>query len=161
MSQLAQPFDFLKLAANIAAEDVQKRVANSGNFQAAEFDKQDEAVVQHKFAAQERAYANKFETQAKKLYAKSGRRGEVPWFQVMQGVLAVYLVLTVFSALYRPNLLGSTVCAVAILMVSQPDSTRLLHFRALAAVIVLTWVYDFVWLFFLNDAEGENQADGG
>jgi len=78
----------------------------------------------------------------------------------MQGVLAIYLVLTMLAALYRPNLIGSTVCAVGIFMVLNPGSVRLLHFRALSVVIVLTWVYDFIWLFFLNDAEDES-TDGG
>ena len=63
--------------------------------------------------------------------------------------------------LVRPDYLSLTCCAVGILVTEHPDLVSRATFRRLAFCIVISWVYDIVYLLFIHDGASENEAEGG
>jgi len=57
--------------------------------------------------------------EAQKLATKMGYQN-IPWLRLTEGVLLVYLVLTVLSMFVRPDFLSVTVCAVGIYVLERP-----------------------------------------
>ena len=64
--------------------------------------------------------------------------------------------------LKRPAVLSLTVGALAIYVLDNPAALRRQTFRGLVLLLVDSWLYDFIWLFFLDvSASEEDEEDGG
>ena len=72
-----------------------------------------------------------------------------------------YLVLTLLSMWQRKDCLNITVCACGIYVLNYPSTIKRSTFRAFVLLILLSWVYDFVYLFVLSSTEAEDEEDGG
>lgn len=62
---------------------------------------------------------------------------------------------------YRADFLSLTCCAVGLLVLDNPDLITRATFRRLALCIVLSWIYDLVYLLIIRDGTAEAEADGG
>ena len=72
------------------------------------------------------------------------------------------LILTLLQMLKRPCMLSLTVCVVAIYVLEYPETIQRNTFRQLVLLIVCSWLYDFVTLFFIeSSAADEDEEDGG
>ena len=98
---------------------------------------------------------------ASQMSRRIGLRGEIPWILATQIVLFIYFILTCFSMFYRADFLSLTCCAVGLLVLDNPDLITRATFRRLALCIVLSWIYDIVFLLFIRDGNAEAEADGG
>ena len=93
---------------------------------------------------------------------RMGFRGEeIPWILATQIILFIYFLLTCFAMFARPDFLSLTCCAVGLLVLDNPDLISRSTFRSLTACILVSWVYDLVYLFMIRDSSQEAEADGG
>lgn len=64
--------------------------------------------------------------------------------------------------LKRPCMLSLTVACVAIYILEFPETMQRNTFRQLVLLIVCSWIYDFLTLFFIeSSAADEDEEDGG
>ena len=64
--------------------------------------------------------------------------------------------------LKRPCMLSLTVACVAIYVLEFPETMQRNTFRQLVLLIVCSWIYDFLTLFFIeSSAADEDEEDGG
>ena len=64
--------------------------------------------------------------------------------------------------LKRPAFVNITVAALAFYVLENPQNISRQTFRGLVLLIVLSWVYDFIWLFFIDaSVSEEDEEDGG
>ena len=61
-------------------------------------------------------------------------------------VLGIYLILTVFAMFYRADFLSLTICTMGIYIIDNPQNCDRGTFRLLVAAIVVSWVYDILYL---------------
>jgi len=85
----------------------------------------------------------------------------VPWANITKYALLIYLVVTCFSCYYRADFMSLTTIALGIYSVELPHFFRRYVFRLLVAFIFITFVYDFIHLFFIHDSREDDEADGG
>lgn len=74
-------------------------------------------------------------------------------------VLLVYLVLTVFSMFYRPDFMSITCVSLGIYAVMNPQGITRSLFRMLVVFMLVSFVYDLVFLIFIHDADAEDELD--
>jgi len=64
--------------------------------------------------------------------------------------------------LKRPAFVNIPVAALAFYVLENPQNISRQTFRGLVLLIVLSWVYDFIWLFFIDaSVSEEDEEDGG
>jgi len=62
----------------------------------------------------------------------------------------------------RTAFLSITVAALALYVLDNPQNVSRQTFRGLVLLIAVSWVYDFLWLFFIDvSASEEDEEDGG
>jgi len=78
-----------------------------------------------------------------------------------QVTLCIYLVLTVCSMFHRADFLSVTICAIGLYVLDNPQNIEQKTFRSLVLMTIVSWAYDLIYLFLLNDSHGANKLDGG
>jgi hypothetical protein len=74
----------------------------------------------------------------------------------------IFACLTMLLMLKRPAFVNITVAALAFYVLENPQNISRQTFRGLVLLIVLSWVYDFIWLFFIDaSVSEEDEEDGG
>jgi len=64
--------------------------------------------------------------------------------------------------LKRTAFLSITVAALALYVLDNPQNISRQTFRGLVLLIAVSWVYDFLWIFFIDvSASEEDEEDGG
>lgn len=86
---------------------------------------------------------------------------EVPWLQVTQVVLLIYFVLISLSSLLRPDFLSLTACTIGIYATENPQNIKRSLFRMLVIFVLMTFVYDFVFLFFIHNSDADDAENAG
>jgi hypothetical protein len=61
----------------------------------------------------------------------------------------------------RPDFLSVTACALGIYATECPQTIKRHLFRMLVLFVVVTFIYDIVFLMFIHDAETEDNESGG
>lgn len=62
----------------------------------------------------------------------------------------------------RPAFVNITVAALALYVLDNPQNISRQTFRGLVLLLVLSWAYDFIWLFFIDSSVSEeDEEDGG
>ena len=62
----------------------------------------------------------------------------------------------------RPAFVNITVAALALYVLDNPQNISRQTFRGLVLLLVLSWAYDFIWLFFIDaSVSEEDEEDGG
>lgn len=74
-----------------------------------------------------------------------------PWLVSLLVILMIQLVLTILSQYMRPDFLNLTICALGLFMVTNPQNVDRKTFRFLIVGIVLSWIYDAFWIFWVAD----------
>jgi hypothetical protein len=98
-------------------------------------------------------YANKF-------VQKLGYR-RANWLPLVHVLIFFMCVLNVFACFSRPDFITSLVCALAIFYLNDNDGINRDQFRYLPLLQLVSILYDFIWLFFLQDMERESEHDEG
>jgi hypothetical protein len=75
--------------------------------------------------------------------------------------LCIYFVLTALSMLLRPDFLSVTACALGIYATECPQNIKRSMFRILVIFVVITFVYDIVFLLFIHDSTQEDSESAG
>lgn len=70
----------------------------------------------------------------------------VPWFTFTCIVLGIYTLLTICVLFFRPDFLNLTICAAATFMLMNTDNIKKWTFRALVLGVLLSLLYDLLWL---------------
>ena len=149
LEQLEAPFGFLIKE----ARDIANRLPDE---QSAEPEKPD-----HKYFKQEKAMEARFDGLAALVAQKAGLdHNNIPWAMATLCVLGVYLILTIFAMFYRADFLSLTICTMGIYIIDNPQNCDRGTFRMLVVAIVVSWVYDILFLW-LRSASHENKLSGG
>ena len=85
---------------------------------------------------------------------------QINWARLCFTVTLIYTVLNLFAGLYRADFVNTTVCAVAIFLLTNPEMVDKTSFRLLVAGTFLSLVYDIVWRC-MQDFDAEELADCG
>ena len=93
--------------------------------------------------------------------AKKLGMNSVPWFRLTCYVLGIYSLLTCLVMFFRTDFINLTVCTVAIYMMMNTDKIRKWTFRMLVMAIILSMVYDVIWVIMIQDFSSERPEDGG
>ena len=79
-----------------------------------------------------------------------------------KAVVYIFLVLVLLQMLKRPCFLSLTAIALALYVLEYPENIQRNTFRQLVVLLVLSWGYDFMQLFFIDaSASDEDEEDGG
>lgn len=128
-----------------------------------ELEKEEEAERHgdHKYFDQEKKAEAAFDQYAAQLAARYNVE-TIPWLEITRFVTWIFLGITLLSMLKRTAFLSVTVAAVALYVLENPKNIGRQTFRGLVALIALSWVYDFLWLFLIDSsAADEDEEDGG
>ena len=77
------------------------------------------------------------------------------------GVTLVYLILTLFCMFNRKDMISITICACATYVLQNPEYIDRGTFRGFVLMILVSWVWDFFYLFLFTSAADEDDEDGG
>ena len=99
-------------------------------------------------------YSNKF-------VHKLGYR-KAKWLPCVKVLIGTMVILNIMACYARPDFITQMVCVLAILFLSDSETISRDAFRALPLVLLVSIVYDFIWLFFIQGlvAEAEHQEGG-
>lgn len=103
---------------------------------------------------------NYVDTYGNKLVKKLGFRRAV-WLNLTQFLLAVVIVLNMFACYARPDFSTTLVCALAIFYLNENEDVSRDKFRFVPFLQFLSIIYDFFWLFFLQELEKEGATQEG
>ena len=74
----------------------------------------------------------------------------------------IFTCLTMLLMFKRPAFVNITVAALALYVLDNPQNISRQTFRGLVLLLVLSWAYDFIWLFFIDaSVSEEDEEDGG
>ena len=74
----------------------------------------------------------------------------------------IFACLTMLLMFKRPAFVNITVAALALYVLDNPQNISRQTFRGLVLLLVLSWAYDFIWLFFIDaSVSEEDEEDGG
>lgn len=116
----------------------------------------------HPYHSVEKNAEVKFDAVLKNALQKKNINSEsLDWLLITKYAIFIYLVVTCFSCYYRADFLSMTVIALTIFAVELPHFFRRSTFRKLVGLCAVTFVYDFIHLFFMHDSRVDDEADGG
>jgi hypothetical protein len=99
------------------------------------------------------------DTWGKKFLKKMGLR-RVVWLGVVQTMIALELGLNFLACLSRPDFITTLVCTLAIFFLSDSSDLNRDRFRWLPVFLLVSILYDLVWLLFLQQMNSELQEGG-
>lgn len=85
---------------------------------------------------------------------------QVPWFRLTVLVLGIYALLTMLVCFYRTDFINLTIITWSFYVLINTEEVKKTTFRTLVLGIVISWVYDLMWLFLQNWTE-DFRYDGG
>jgi hypothetical protein len=100
-------------------------------------------ILEHpSIKSSEVAIFNEFDTYA---HQRLGR--ELPWRNLMEFCVGLFLCLACLSMLIRPDF-PNLCLALAVYFIVSTDDRRFKHFKYFSLAVLLSELYDFAWLFF-------------
>lgn len=98
---------------------------------------------------------------ANKAVRKLGYR-RANWLPLVQVLITIMCILNVFACVARPDFLTGIVCVLAIFYLSDNEDINRDKFRLLPLLQLFSIIYDFIWLFFIQNMveEGEKTEKG-
>jgi len=121
----------------------------------------DEGKPDHKYYNQEKQLEQRFDAALSQLQARY-KIQTIPWLKVTKTVVWIFLILTMLQMWKRNVFLSITVGALALYVLDYPEVITRQTFRGLVLLIVVSWVYDFLQLFFIDaSVSTEDEEDGG
>lgn len=98
-------------------------------------------------------YANKF-------VQKLGYR-RANWLPCVKVLIGIMVILNIMACYARPDFITQIVCVLSILFLSESDHISRDKFRLLPFLLLLSIVYDFIWLIFIQDLVKDGQREHG
>ena len=154
IEQLRQPFGFLQRE----IEGVQKNIRRQQADEA-----ESETKGDHKYFNEEKKAEAIFDGYVNQLARRANvDASAIPWLNISKVVVWVFLGLTILTMLQKPSVVSLTVAMLALYVLDNPQSISRQTFRGLVLLLVVSWVYDFLWLFLFSvSAAEEDEEDGG
>ena len=81
--------------------------------------------------------------------------------RVTQAVLLIYFIMVAFSSLLRPDFLSLTAVSLGIYATENPQNLKRSLFRLLVVFTLITFVYDFIFLFFIHSSDADDAENAG
>ena len=97
---------------------------------------------------------------ANRLAHKLGFR-RANWNMFLRVLIGIMIVINAMACFARPDFLTLLVCVLSLLFLSDTESIDRDKFRLLPLLLLLSIVYDFFWLFFIQDLKGELSSSYG
>lgn len=95
-----------------------------------------------------------------KLAHKVGLR-RVNWNVFLKILIGIMTIMNIMACYARPDFLTQLVCVLSLLFLSDADNINRDKFRLLPLILLISIIYDFVWLFFIQDLKGDGQHEHG
>jgi len=88
---------------------------------------------------------------------------EIPWLYFLWNCLLIYLLCSILVMFYKADFINQTIGCCALYMLLHPQETTKTRFRVLVLGILLSIIYDSVWLYLKHGelAEDGKKSDGG
>lgn len=67
--------------------------------------------------------------------------------------------MTSFAMFYRPDFMSMTAVSLGIYAVTNPNVFKRKTFRMLVAFMMISFIYDIVFLIFVHDSDADDEAD--
>ena len=80
------------------------------------------------------------------------------WLPCVQATVGFMLLLNMLSCFDRADYVTSVAGVMAIFFLNDTSGLNRNKFRALPVLLLFSLVYDFLWIFLLNDREKEGKA---
>lgn len=77
------------------------------------------------------------------------------WVIFVQGLTGVLIIMNIMACYARPDFLTLLVGVLSILYLSDNENVNRDKFRLLPLVLLISIIYDFIWLFFIQDLRGD------
>jgi len=84
---------------------------------------------------------------------------EIPWLELTRRILMVYFVITIFSDFYRPDFMSTTAVSIGFYIVTNTDRSKRSDFRLLVMFLLVTFVYDLIFLVFVHDEKADEEEN--
>ena len=161
IQQLSNPFGFLQYRVN----EIDKAIHLSEQNEMDE-----EQTGDHRYHEKEKNLEKVFDNYALKVHAivapslkqdQVSHADHIHWDKALLGCLWTYLLLTVIASLARPDFMSLTAISLAFLVLHFPTQHGRRTFRMITVFLVITFVYDLLWLFILRSSEAEDAEMAG
>lgn len=83
-----------------------------------------------------------------KIVKKVGFR-KAYWLKITYFLIGAVFVINMFTCWARPDFITSLVCALAVFFLNDVSDINRDKFRGLPFLLLVSVLYDFIWLFFL------------
>ena len=96
------------------------------------------------------------------LYLQSKGIRNFPWARATFIMTILFTIVTCLVHFYKADFVNLTVCTIAIHLLSNAKEAQPKHFRYLVAGIILSFVYDILWLILRSpEMASDTEEDGG
>lgn len=123
--------------------------------EAAEFKKKYPTL--HKF--EKRIVDQTVDKYSNKFVQKLGYR-KAQWLPCVKILLGILFIFNVMACYARPDFITQLVIVMSVFFLTDNENISRQKFRLLPLLILISIVYDFVWLFFIQNLEKEGSAEG-
>jgi len=96
----------------------------------------------------------KVDYHSNKLAHKLGFR-RANWNAFIRILIGILVIMNIMACYARPDFLTLLVCVLTLLFLSDAENISRDKFRLLPFLLMLSIIYDFVWLFFIQDLKGD------
>ena len=153
IDQLRTPFGFLSREVEKMEKDLRQ-----ADREAIEAEKQPD----HKYYDKEMQAVEAFDKTLGGLANKYGYDVEtIPWLNVTKAAVWILLVLVLLQMLKRPCVISLTVASTALYVLEFPSAISRQTFRGFVLLLVISWAYDFLTLFFIESSASEEDEEDG
>jgi hypothetical protein len=75
-------------------------------------------------------------------------------------MLGVQLIISILVSFFRPDFVTLTAVALGLYFLDKPENCKRVYFRYLVLLLLVSIVYDFLFLFWINEYSDENDGSG-
>ena len=82
------------------------------------------------------------------------------WLPCVWILMGVLFIMNAIACYARPDFLTQLTIVLAIFFLSNPDMVKRNHFRALPVLLLISMIYDAIYLFGVQEVQNEGRAEG-
>ena len=95
-----------------------------------------------------------------KVVQKMGYRRAV-WKPCALIMVSIMYILNILACYARPDFITGIVCLLSVFFLTENDNINRDTFRFLPVLLFISMIYDFIWLFYVQDMERESRMQEG
>ena len=103
---------------------------------------------------------NEVDYHSTRLFHKLGFR-KPNWVLFLKVLIGILMVLNAASSFARPDFVTLVVIVLSLHYLSDAENINRDQFRLLPLLLFISIIYDFLWLFFIQDLRGEGEREHG